>query len=184
MERRLLRAFSCKRLASLTRGLLVNLRHLACSRLRRRTSVGLAYDVVEAIFREHSYSPITGDVLLIGRQTVYLTPEELLELAQSHGTGRSVRVEDIEIDSSTIGRRHTHADATLVHDRAIFKLLGNERVKALDHTHYEGAEVVHNLNTPVPENLKGCADFIVDGSTLDNVFSPSLTIRNYVDLLR
>jgi hypothetical protein len=146
--------------------------------------VGLGHDMVEAIFREHSFSPITGDVLLIGRQTVYFTPEELLVLAREHGIGLDAQVEDIAIDTTTQDRRSVYADKDLVADTAIFKLCGNQRVRALDHTHYEGAEVVHNLNLPLPEELKGIADFIVDGSTLDNVFSPNLALRNLAEMLR
>jgi hypothetical protein len=63
-------------------------------------------------------------------------------------------------------------------------LLGLESVHALDHSDYEGAEVIHDLTKPLPEHLKGIADFIVDGSTLDNVFDPGRTIQHYADLLR
>jgi SAM-dependent methyltransferase len=62
--------------------------------------------------------------------------------------------------------------------------LGNQRVKALDHTRYEGAEVVHDLTKRVPWKLKGKSDFIVGGSTLDNCFDPAVVLQNYTDLLR
>jgi hypothetical protein len=44
---------------------------------------------------------------------------------------------------------------------------------------YEGAEIIHDLNRPVPDKLKESADFIVDGSTLDNVFDPAMVLRNF-----
>jgi hypothetical protein len=43
---------------------------------------------------------------------------------------------------------------------------------------------VHDLNRPLPDHLSAIADFIVDGSTLDNVFDPAMTLRNYAQLLR
>jgi hypothetical protein len=36
--------------------------------------MGISALMVEMIIREHKYRPIHGDVLLIGRQTVYLSP--------------------------------------------------------------------------------------------------------------
>ena len=72
----------------------------------------------------------------------------------------------------------------IVTDRSIFHALGIGSVKALDASAYEGAEVVHDLNRPLPDHLKATADFIVDGSTLDNVFDPAMTLRNYAQLLR
>ena len=72
----------------------------------------------------------------------------------------------------------------IVTDRSIFHALGIGNVKALDASAYEGAEVVHDLNRPLPDHLKATADFIVDGSTLDNVFDPAMTLRNYAQLLR
>src|SRR5262249_28318074 len=72
----------------------------------------------------------------------------------------------------------------LVTDRSIFHALGIHTVKALDVSTYEGAEIVHDLNQPLPDDLTAIADFIIDGSTLDNVFAPAMTLRNYAQLLR
>ena len=69
-------------------------------------------------------------------------------------------------------------------DAAPFKLLGARSVKALDHSPYEGADVIHDFRYPVPSHLHGTADFILDGSTLDNVFTPSIVLQNYAKLLR
>jgi hypothetical protein len=59
-----------------------------------------------------------------------------------------------------------------------------ENIQALDRSDYEGANVIHDLNLPVTDRLKGIADLIVDGSTLDNTFNPALTLKNYCDMLR
>jgi len=78
-------------------------------------------------------------------------------------------------------------DATgrdLITDAALFRLLGVPRVIALDHSEYEGAEIIHDLNKPIPQSLLDFADFIVDGSTLDNVFDPAMVIRNFARMLK
>jgi SAM-dependent methyltransferase len=144
--------------------------------------MGLSRQMVDAIVREHTYSPIAGDVLLIGRQTVYLSPREALEIVADHGmSAGNIKVADIEIDHNTVRRRE---GGETISDAALFKLLGNDRVRALDHTDYEGAEVFHDLSNPLPNSLKEIADFVIDGSTLDNCFNPALTIKTYAELLR
>jgi len=144
--------------------------------------MGLGGEAIEAIGREHAYRPISGDVIFIGRQTTYFTPAELVALLRSYG--HAVDAAAIEIDRSTINRQQGQEGKGLVADRSVFRALGVESIRALDVSGYEGAEIVHDLNEPLPENLHGCADFVVDGSTLDNVFDPATCLRSMAALLR
>jgi len=145
--------------------------------------MGLTIDTVEAIFREHRYQPIEGDVLLIGRQTVYFTPSEILALMKTHNIASRLSQEELVIDKQTLSRRKTTKNE-LISDTSLFRMLGAQSVRALDHSGYEGAEVIHDLTKPLPAHLHNIADFIVDGSTLDNTFDPAMTIKNYSALLR
>jgi hypothetical protein len=104
---------------------------------------------------------------------------------KQHGHESHLSLDEITIDKETISRKTgMPTDIDYVSDISIFQMLGARSVRALDHSDYEGAEVVHDLTKPLPDKLKGIADFIVDGSTLDNTFSAALTIRNYAELLR
>jgi len=145
--------------------------------------MGMGKHLIEAVVREHLHKPIAGDVLLIGRQTVYLSPDELVLTIREQGVSLQVEPSSIEVDQTTLDRRHGYGQR-LVNDSAFFKLLGARSVKALDHSPYEGADVIHDLRYPIPDHLQGIADFIVDGSTLDNVFTPSIVLQNYAKLLR
>lgn len=147
--------------------------------------MGMGWHLIEALIRESVYRPLKGDVVLIGRQTVYFTPENILNLMRAHGVDTGgARDADIEIDRTTIGRREEFTGHDLITDSALFRLLGVPKVLALDHSDYEGAEIIHDLTKPLPEGLRGCADFIVDGSTLDNVFDPAMVISNFAEMLR
>jgi hypothetical protein len=142
--------------------------------------MGLTSYAVDAIGREHSYRPISGDALFIGRQATYLSPSGLAEQLRAHG--HVVDPSAIEIDHSTINRIPGYGQ--IVTDRSIFRALGIHSIKALDTNPYEGAEIVHNLNDPIPDSLRESADFIVDGSTLDNVFDPAMALRNLAAMLK
>jgi SAM-dependent methyltransferase len=143
--------------------------------------MGLGGQAIDAIGREHAYRPIAGDVLFIGRQTVYFSPQDLARRLRDHLP--HVDEAAIEVDRTTLNRNLAGELAT---DRSIFRALGlpAARIKALDVSPYEGAEVIHDLNQPIPDALRASADFIVDGSTLDNVFDPAMALRNYAELLR
>jgi hypothetical protein len=145
--------------------------------------MGLGGQAIDAIGREHAYRPITGDVLFIGRQTVYFSPQDLARRLRDHCT--EVDEGAIEVDRATLNRRR-EGGGELATDRSIFRALGlpAARIKAIDVSPYEGAEIIHDLNQPIPATLRGCADFVVDGSTLDNVFDPAMVLRNYAQLLR
>ena len=147
--------------------------------------MGIGRHVVEALIRERSYRPLHGDITLIGRQTVYFEAHAILALLRAQGVDTNgVNIADIEIDHDTSGRLQGFADRNLITDRALFRLLGAPRIQALDHSAYEGAEIIHNLTEPIPPKLHESADFILDGSTLDNVSDPGMVIRNFAGMLR
>jgi SAM-dependent methyltransferase len=139
--------------------------------------MGIAPYIAEAILREHTYRPITGTVLTLGRQTMFFTPSAAL--AMMAGFGIPPAPVAVETDKNTNQRMDGG-----ISDKSFFSLLGAARVLALDHSDYEGADLVHDLNTPIPPELRGIADFILDGSTLDNVFNPAQAIQNIAAMLR
>jgi hypothetical protein len=49
---------------------------------------------------------------------------------------------------------------------------------------YEKADIVCNLEDPLPEELRGCADFVFDGGSLDNIFNPAAALQNMSRMLR
>jgi SAM-dependent methyltransferase len=132
--------------------------------------MALGRDVVDAIIREHSYQPITGDVLLIGQQTVNLSRDEVLELMREHGVATA------GLDTPTIALKENDIGA----DRgmsavAFFKLLGVAAVRTLD---------IHDLEKPLPDDQANSADFMVDGGAITDLFGPGIVLSNYATLLR
>lgn len=134
----------------------------------------------EIIIREHLHRPLPHTVHLIGRQTVWLTEGQALELLKQHGIAPQTDV--IERDFSTLGA--TRGGHVFISDRTFFHLLGVKKVVAVDCSPYEGAEIIANLNRPLPDSLANCADFIYGGSVLDNLFDPAAYIRNIARMLK
>lgn len=147
--------------------------------------MGINHHVAEALIRENQHKKIDGDVVLIGRQTVYLTPEAILALFADNGVDlKGIKPSDLATGGRSNNNVAAFHDVKKITDAELFRLLGVPKILALDHSDYEGADIIHDLTKPIPENLRGRADFIVDGSTLDNVFDPAMVISNFSEMLR
>ena len=71
-----------------------------------------------------------------------------------------------------------------ISDLGFFALFSDVRLKTLDVTDYEGAEIVHDMHHPVPPALHGAFDFIWNGSCLDNMFDPGMAMRSTARMLK
>jgi len=144
--------------------------------------MGISNQVARLIVREHRCRPVTGNLLMIGRQTVQLTPDQAVQLVEAETeTKITTKASYLEIDDRTRNAHGRH----FVSDRAFFSLFSQAEYHCLDVSSYEGAQIVFDLCDPsLPEKYEGRFDFIYDGSSLDNIFDPAQAIRNLARLLK
>ncbi len=64
------------------------------------------------------------------------------------------------------------------------KMMGFGDVESLDKSDFEGAQIVHDLNYPVPKELHGQFDFIFDGGTIEHVFNVPIALENMFKMLK
>ena len=134
--------------------------------------MALGRDIVDAIIREHSYRPITGVVLLIGQQSLALSRDEALELMREHSV-------DVGYDT----QQHANDESGGMSAAAFVGLLGASELRTLG-VSADSTNIVHDLGMPIPDQLKACADIVIDGGALTDNFSPTVVLRNYASLLR
>jgi len=132
------------------------------------------------IVLEHKRRPLPETIHLLGRQTVYLTEEDAKRMLQSCGVEPAAAA--TELDVQTIGAAALQGQ--YISDRMFFAMLGAKNVLAIDYTDYEGAEIIIDLNAPVPQEHVGTIDFLFCGSVLDNIFDPATYITNVSRLLK
>ena len=89
----------------------------------------------------------------------------------------------IEGDLLLIGRQVVHG-TTLTDVELFAAICPDARVRALDVSDYEGADIVHDLCMPLPTRLNGIADFIYDGSCLDNIHDAGQAMRSMSAMLK
>lgn len=142
--------------------------------------MGIGSSIAELCAIEHRRRPL-GRVLLFGRQTMFFSPEYAIHILRTHGvTPTETDPARIDVDTYTLAGK----DRGTISDGAFFRLMGVTDINYMDVSAYEGADIIHNLNNPIPAELEGTVDFILDGSTLDNVWNPCNGIMNMARLLR
>ena len=134
--------------------------------------------LAEFILTEHRFRKITGRVLMLGRQTVFMTPAEAMALVRK--VGLEVRpTARVDICTMPHGKKNGY-----IADASFFSLFTDAVVEACDVTDYEGAEHIFDLSRELPAGLVGAFDFIYNGSVLDNVFDPAACLRNTTRMLK
>jgi hypothetical protein len=110
-----------------------------------------------------------ADTVTLGRQHLSLRRREIDEALRSMGRA-----------ADRVGRyrRAVFADDLLV------DLLGIERLVSIDGSDYEGATLVHDMNSPVPDALREAHDAVIDTGTLEHVFNFPVAIANCMSMLR
>ncbi|MEY2430739.1 MAG: hypothetical protein QOC92_464 [Acidimicrobiaceae bacterium] len=103
----------------------------------------------------------SGSVLQLGRQTVYLTERE------ARGSfGLRARV------------------GSFIDDQTYFRQLGFSEIVSCDLDRAGGADLALDLNSPIPDHLRGRYDTVFDGGTLGCVFDVPQALRGMEQLLR
>lgn len=116
-----------------------------------------------------------GDSLTIGRQWLVLSPYELLRLLKSKDLlPPSTNSESFIKDIAQIPY---YADP-------FFRTLGARKVEAMDISSFEGAQILHDLNLPIPSQLKERFDLVFDGGTLEHIFHFPNAIKNYMEMVK
>lgn len=109
---------------------------------------------------------------LIGRQSFFLSHRELR--AAFALAGEQISVAQAE---SILRDADGYAEPLL-------RLLGAEEIVSIDASDYEGCTVVHDLNKPLPGELREQFSVVVDGGSLEHIFSFERAAESCMRLVR
>ena len=107
--------------------------------------------------------------MTIGRQALTIPPEELSALAKKHG------IENAQPPGFA-------ADGWA--DDFFVRFLGAASVSSMDYSDYQSADIVHDLNKPVPDELRERFDCVIDGGTIEHVFDVRQVLENYMGMVK
>jgi hypothetical protein len=112
---------------------------------------------------------VDDDIFCLGRPEMFVTKYQLAKINKAAKLGLSFA----EVEAITAEK---FADVFL-------RKLGFIAIRTIDASSYEGADIIHDLNTPVPEEWRGTVRFLYDGGTLEHVFDIATAFKNVISLL-
>jgi SAM-dependent methyltransferase len=104
----------------------------------------------------------------IGRMTSYFRPEEVKQLRAISGCSST--------EEFDFGRAWC--------DGFFRDFLKAELIRSIDYSHYEGAELVHDMNQSLPPQHNETFDVVIDSGSLEHVFNFPVAIANCMNLVR
>lgn len=131
------------------------------------------------ILKEHKRQPFSGKLLLLGQGDIYFSDSDYKQMAQLVG---------VPLNSSTtpgLSYKPDFAAKGYLDTQSVFKRLGFTEVEALDCSDFEGANIIHDLNTPdIPTELMRQFDVVIDHGTLEHVFHLPNALHAVFQLLK
>ena len=116
-----------------------------------------------------------NETLTLGRQNLICSPPYLAQVFKKFNLWPpGMSEEEFE---SLIRRNPYLADP-------VFSLLGAKQVSAMDISDFEGANIIHDLNLPLPAELRGKFDVVFDGGLLEHVFNFPTAMKSVMELVR
>lgn len=121
--------------------------------------MGLDFRVAEFLLSEAERKVSFQRLLVLGRQNVNMTSLEITKVKDLTG---------ISLEPSGF------ADE-------FFRALGAVDLSFVDRSEYEGADVLHDLNQPLPARFHGCFDVVIDGGTLEHIFNFPTALKSCME---
>ena len=134
--------------------------------------MGLSHSGVKFILSGRHLGMKLDSVCTLGRQNLFLKPGRVHALLSEYKCCPQ--------DFWTV---YPSRDSTPLVD-PLFRILGSTRIDSLDNSTYEGANVIHDMNMPLPDALKEQYDLVVDGGTLEHVFFFPTALENAMKLVK
>jgi hypothetical protein len=127
--------------------------------------MGFDLATIQFLARSKDLGVSLDRVLTLGRQWLYVKPDEVRSLLARNGIKLTAE------DASRLFAEKGYCEPLL-------KLLGANQIDSMDVSPYENATIIHDLNQPWPDALKDRFSLLVDAGTLEHIFNFPLAIRN------
>ncbi len=113
-----------------------------------------------------------SNTLMVGRQILNLDFREFKENLQGFFLYKS----DEQVDKFLTAAGGYAED--------FLRYLGAEKIDSLDYSAYEGANILHDMNLAVPENLKGKYSLVLESGSLEHIFNFPRSMANCMEMVQ
>lgn len=141
--------------------------------------MGIAKGALKILLKEAMRRPFGGRALILSCQDVYFDEDLLRRTASEFGVSLVIR------DRLMLSAKEDFQQKGFISDVALLKSLGFTDVRRMDVCPYEGADLIHDLNSTDLDPLwLDSFDFILDAGTSEHVFHLPNLLCNLHRMLR
>ncbi len=134
--------------------------------------MGIDLNYGQLLIRAHKSGVSFKNMATLGRQRLLGDRDVLVSLLRRTGY-------DVSVDLARKLR-----DPSTEYAEEFFRLLGAEKISAIDFSDFEGAQILHDMNKPIPDSLIDSFDLILDGGTLEHIFDLPTSLQNAAQMVR
>ncbi len=135
--------------------------------------MALDFNIIKILLWAKNLGVSFNQTLTLGRQGLHCPPRRLRHAVLDFGLDAKPE----EVDRCF----HREPCGPLYADE-FFRFLGAKELVSVDHSDFEGATLLHDLNEPFPEQERGRFDLVFDGGTLEHVFDYPAALRHCLEL--
>jgi len=141
--------------------------------------MGIARGAVKLFMQEGLRKPLTGKILHLGKQDVWIRKKELQEIALQ------MKYSLKPCDESEFSLKPEMREEKFISDVFLARSLGFSECRSLDYSDYEKADFLFDLNAKdLPSHLENSFDVIFDGGTIEHVFHVPQALENIFRMLK
>lgn len=99
---------------------------------------------------------------------------------------RYVNFEDIEVfiqKFNPTGKKLAEVNFKDDYTEPLFELLGASSIQSMDFSDYEQANIIHDLNNPIPDTHKQKFSLVLDSGTIEHIFNFPTAIKNAMEMV-
>jgi hypothetical protein len=117
-----------------------------------------------------------SECAMLGRQEMQLSKNQL---------GSIFKKLSVEFDVSAPEKLlQKNEGDNAVYAESFLRYCGAETVTSIDYSEYEGASLVHDMNTEIPQDLHNKFTCLIDGGTLEHIFNFPVAILNCMKMVK
>jgi hypothetical protein len=137
--------------------------------INKRALYGMLYAVENGVDFTHS--------LTIGRLTCYLKPQQINIILGKYDSHFNENKQYFQIMPPP-------DDNSQMFSEGLFQYLGAKTVDSIDYSDYEGATILHDMNTAIPNEQKNKYTCVWDGGALEHIFNFPQAVKNCMDMVK
>lgn len=133
--------------------------------------MGVEYYTTRFLLQARAHGVEFGRVLTIGRQNFVVTKDQFRKLGREFSF-------DPEVLLSAAAEELVYVEPVLK------RLLQASSAESIDVSNYEGATHVHDMNAPLPEELRGKFDTVLEAGSLEHIFNFPTALKNLMEAVK